>query len=64
MEDNSKSKYTWSGQDFLRVDSTDKAFCSDCVYLIVLSAERQTQTSVMIPSASSEFPIVVDSLIK
>ena len=61
---NSKNKFTWTGQDFLRIDSTDKNFCSDCVYLIVLSAERQTQTSVMIPTTSSEFPIMVDSLIK
>ena len=48
-----KEKNAWSGRDFVRVDEGTKLFCFDCYYLIMLSAERQTRTSVMIPSMTS-----------
>jgi hypothetical protein len=65
VEDNStKPKYIWSGQDFLRIDAGTLNFCFECYYLIVFSAERNTKTSVIIPTPSTEFPIMVDSIIK
>lgn len=59
-----KTKYQWSGSDFLRIDKEDKEFCATCVYLIAVKAEKQTKTTVMIPDGESEFPIVMDSSIK
>lgn len=59
-----KIKYQWSGRDFLRIDKEDKEYCAACVYLIVVRAEKQTKTTVMIPDGESEFPIMMDSTIK
>jgi hypothetical protein len=54
MADNSKKpKYIWSGKDFLKISNTSANFCSNCAYLIVVTAERQTKTSIMIPTADS-----------
>lgn len=33
-----KTKYQWSGSDFLRIDKEDKDFCANCVYLITVKA--------------------------
>ena len=59
-----KTKYQWSGRDFLRIDKEDKDFCATCVYLVVVRAEKQSKTTVMIPDGESEFPIMMDSSIK
>lgn len=65
MADNlKKPKYQWSGKDFLKIDKNDKNYCVKCIYLVVVTADRQTKTSIMIPSRDSEFPIVMDSSIK
>jgi hypothetical protein len=65
MGDNlNKTKYQWSGSNFLRIEKDDKDYCANCVYLIVVKAEKQTKTSIMIPAADSEFPIIMDSTIK
>lgn len=65
IEDKSSNKkYTWSGRDFLRIEQQDSNFCYDCYYLISLSAERQTKTSIIIPTETSEFPIMIDSVMK
>jgi hypothetical protein len=65
MADNlKKPKYQWSGKDFLRIEKEDKDYCSNCAYLIVVTADRQTKTSIMVPATDSEFPIVMDSFVK
>ena len=63
-EATTKTKNVWSGKDFLRIEKTDITFCFDCYYIIELSAERQTKTSIIIPSEAAEFPIMVDSIMK
>jgi len=48
-----KIKYTWSGKDFLKIETNDANMCVDCFYLIVITAGRQTKSSIMIPSKDS-----------
>jgi hypothetical protein len=57
-------KYDWSGKDFLKIEKTSNGFCSTCSYLIVIQAQRNTKSSIMIPSKGSHFPIVMDATIK
>jgi hypothetical protein len=52
-DDASKIKYTWSGKDYLKIERNDTKMCVDCFYLIVITAERQTKSSIMIPSKDS-----------
>ena len=39
------------------IDKTDERFCSDCYYLIMIEAERQTESSIFMGDAQSVIPI-------
>lgn len=60
----SKVKYDWSGKDFLKIETTRTGFCSSCSYLISIQAQRNTKSSIMIPSKGSHFPIIMDATVK
>ncbi len=57
--------YQESGIDYLKVHHKKSLyFCLNCTYLISVTANKYTETSVMIPSKDVEIPIISDALIK
>jgi len=57
--------YQATNIDFLKVHhKKDIFFCTNCTYLISVTANKYTETSVIIPSKDVEIPIITDALIK
>jgi hypothetical protein len=56
--------YQETGIDFVKVQENALYFCVNCTYLISITANKYTETSVIIPSKDVEVPIATDALIK
>jgi hypothetical protein len=56
--------YQETGIDFVKVQEKALYFCTNCTYLISITANKYTETSVIIPSKDVEVPIATDALIK
>lgn len=50
--------FSWtSSKDLLVVSETDRDFCNNCLYLIVVEALKDTETSLIISSIGTEIPL-------
>lgn len=58
LDNKTMAQFEWPGnKDVLKISTTDKGFCTNCYYLIVVKALKKTLTSIMLYTANIDIPL-------
>lgn len=58
LDDKTLKQFEWPGnKDVLKISTTDKGFCTNCYYIIVIKALKKTLTSIMLYTANIDIPL-------
>ena len=58
FDDKTIKQFEWPGsKDVAKISATDKGYCTNCYYLIVVKALKKTLTSIMLYTGNIDIPL-------